>query len=252
MALAWPWFVVGVCAWGAVIAVHAQGGDVAAAAAESCAGVVAQHRPPMYPIDLLSREVTGTTTLALHTDACGRVTDASVEKSSGHKQFDQAALEAVRHWVLTADERERGVDGVVTWPVVFKIDNSIAEPKAPDWPGTHRHVRWVFDETAKEYADAAVAEDAVDAKPGMSDRLVPFRIPGSSFVQLDTTNGREFWYFIDTIDNEQKPLVAVHYQPVFDNGEPIVRLSMYCDDTAPHCAAYRKLFMRGLDYARPK
>ncbi len=181
----------------------------------------------MYPMDLLDSQVAGTVMLALSTDNCGRVSDARLAKSSGHKAFDEAALVAARHWVLAADESRRGADGVVTWPVEFKIDNSAVAPRAADWPDSHRHVRWVFDESAMEFPGAAAAETAIEARPGSSGRLVPYRIPGSSFVQVDTTPGREFWYFIDSVEKEQKPLVAVHYRPVVEQGEPIVRLSMY-------------------------
>jgi TonB family protein len=219
----------------------------------ACADVVVKrNRVPDYPINMLSSGTTGTVILGLTTDACGRVTSAQVRKSSGHKALDDAAASTAGHWILTADARAGAVDGVVTWPVVFKMDNSAAPVRQPDWPKTHRHVRWLFNDAPNDYPSAATAEDAIRGLPASSGRMVPYLIPGSGFIQMETSAGTEFWYFIDTVGDDPKTIVAARYEPVYDNGEPIVRLSVFCDVQPNRCVAFQKLFMKGLGYAQPK
>ena len=206
--------------------------------------------PPDYPPQAMVAEVTGTVVVAATVDACGRVLAATVQISSRHKLLDDAGIKAVRQWTLSAAQRAQVVDGVVAVPVDFRIQtlDASAGPKAPDWPKTHRHPRYVLADGPSDYANAADAQTAIDAlKP--SWRLVPYPISGGSFMQLDAPTGREFWYFIY---NGNKPDVAVRYQPVFDTGEPIVRLTVICDKQPKQCDAIRALMMKGLDYARAK
>jgi TonB family protein len=220
---------------------------------DGCAGVVTKrNRAPDYPINMLSSGTTGTVVLGLTTDACGRVTSAHVRKSSGHKAFDDAAASTARHWILSADARAGAVDGVVTRPVEFKMDNSAAPVRQPDWPKTHRHVRWFLNDAPSDYPSAATAEDAIRWLPAASGRMVPYQIPGSGFIQVETVTGLEFWYVIDTVGSDPTTIVAARYQPLFENGEPIVHLSVYCDVQPNRCLAFQKLFMKGLSYAQPK
>lgn len=220
---------------------------------EVCADDVAKrNRAPDYPINMLSSGITGTVILGLRMDACGRVTSAQVRKSSGHKALDDAAASTAGHWILGAEERAGAVDGVVTRPVEFKMDNSAAPVRQPDWPKTHRHVRWLLNEAPSDYSSAATAEDAIRGLPAASGRMVPYQIPGSGFIQVQTVTGFEFWYFIDTVGSDPTTIVAARYQPLFENGEPIVRLSVYCDVLPSRCLAFKRLFMKGLSYAQPK
>ena len=224
------------------------------AAPGACAGIVTKNRAPMYPISDLAYGIGGTVVLAMATDECGKVTSVAIQKSSGHKSLDSAAVAAASHWMFDKDVRAASADGVIIRPVEFKEDDSIAPPppREPDWPETHRHVRWVLNEAPGDYTSATAAEDSITSQTGASGRTVPYRIPWSSFVQLETATGKEFWYFIDTVGDGSKTMVAARYQPVYDNGEPIVRLSVFCELQADRCAAFKKLFMKGLGYAKPK
>ena len=212
---------------------------------ETACPIPPKNRAPEYPRHLLEEETTGTVWLATRIDACGRVTAVTLQQSSGHKPFDDAAIRAVRGWTLGPARRARVVDGVVSLRVEFNIDNFL---RAPDWPKTHGYPRYVPVEGTSGYANADDAEAAIDAL-NPSSRIAPYPIAGGSFVQLDTADGREFWYFIY---NGNKPEVAVRYQPVFDNGEPIVRLTVICDKQPKQCDAIRTLMMKGLGYARAK
>jgi len=191
---------------------------------------------------------TGTVVLGATSDACGRVLSVTVKKSSGHKALDNAAIKAVQDWTLSADQGLTVVEGVVYVPVEFQISTAAHGPSAPDWPKTHGYPRYVLVDDSGGYANAAEAETAIDAL-NTSSRMVPYPIVPSKFVQLEAPTGREFWYFIY---KGNKPEVAVRYQPVFDNGEPIVRLTVICDKEPKQCEAIRVLMMKGLSYASAK
>ncbi len=65
-----------------------QMGSAVLANAEGCA-------KPDYPINAARNGDTGTVTLALLVDADGRVQDARVQRTSGHRELDRAALNAL-------------------------------------------------------------------------------------------------------------------------------------------------------------
>ena len=213
--------------------------------------IPAKNWPPAFTREMFEKNATGTVVLGVTTDACGRVVSVTVQKSSGHKTLDNAAISAVREWTLSAAQRANTVGGMTSVPVDFKINtlsHAPAPPAAPDWPKTHRHPRYVLVERSRDYANAAAAGAAIDT-PDALWRTLPYPIAFSSFVQLEAPEGREFWYFIY---NGSKPEVAVRYQPVFDNDEPIVRLTVICDKLPKQCEAIRALMMKGPDYARAK
>ena len=248
--------LVGACLLVAYGTVCAQGKPQANASVSSAASTGApcptpsKNWPPSYTKDMARENATGSVVLGATTDACGHVLSVTVQKSSGHKVLDNAAMIQVREWTLNAAQRAQAVNGVVPLLVDFRLQtlDASAGPKPPDWPKTHRHPRYVLADGPSGYANAADAETAIDAlKP--SWRLVPYPISGGNFVQLDAPTGREFWYFIY---KGNKPDVAVRYQPVFDTGEPIVRLTVICDKQPKQCVAIRALMMKGLDYARAK
>ena len=54
---------------------------------------------PKYPYEARARHITGKGILILHVDrAKGIVTSVSIQKSTGHKILDDAAVEAFRQW----------------------------------------------------------------------------------------------------------------------------------------------------------
>ncbi len=61
--------------------------------------------PPAYPETLRRARVEGAVTLALVLDDAGRVQDLRVE-SSTHKEFEAAALEAVRRWKFKPGQKD--------------------------------------------------------------------------------------------------------------------------------------------------
>jgi protein TonB len=60
--------------------------------------------------------------LKMHITEQGRVEEVQVERSAGHQELDQAAMEAVRRWRF--EPARRAGEAVAMWviiPVEFKI-----------------------------------------------------------------------------------------------------------------------------------
>jgi len=77
---------------------------------------------PAYPSAPRRLGVQGTTVLRVHVLANGRIGDVLVERSAGHPDLDQAAMEAVRRWRF--EPARRGADAVAMWvllPVEFRL-----------------------------------------------------------------------------------------------------------------------------------
>jgi len=77
---------------------------------------------PTYPAAPRRLGIQGTTMLRVHVLADGRIGDVLVERSAGHPDLDQAAMEAVRRWRF--EPARRGDDAVAMWvllPVEFRL-----------------------------------------------------------------------------------------------------------------------------------
>ncbi|MET0893306.1 MAG: energy transducer TonB [Pseudoxanthomonas sp.] len=97
--------------------------------------------PPRYPSEEARAGISGTTVLIIDVDAAGAVRAASVEKSSGNQNLDQAAIDAARTWRFNPGRRQgRPVAGRVRVPVEFDmgppptLDMSLP---LPAWDATH-------------------------------------------------------------------------------------------------------------------
>ena len=98
-------------------------------AAKASEGVTRTARPqggyqvrPAYPSAPRRLGIQGTTMLRVHVLADGRIGDVLVERSAGHPDLDQAAMEAVRRWRF--EPARRGADAVAMWvllPVEFRL-----------------------------------------------------------------------------------------------------------------------------------
>jgi TonB family protein len=75
---------------------------------------------PRYPAGLRSRRIGGTVRISVAADACGRVRDVAVVKSSGHVELDAAAIKAARQWVFTPKAVEKHAGGRIEMPVGFQ------------------------------------------------------------------------------------------------------------------------------------
>ena len=78
--------------------------------------------PPKYPPEENRRGVEGTCVLIVSIDASGGVLDVQVERSSGNRNLDRAAVQAARRWRFNAEVRDgRKVASRVRVPVDFKL-----------------------------------------------------------------------------------------------------------------------------------
>lgn len=76
--------------------------------------------PPRYPVSALRRGETGEVRVRITVGADGRPSDVSVERSSGSRDLDRAALSAARAWRFTPARRDGvAVDDTVIVPIAF-------------------------------------------------------------------------------------------------------------------------------------
>jgi periplasmic protein TonB len=79
--------------------------------------------PPRYPPDARRSGAEGTAVLRVWVGADGQPTRVEIDRSSGHRALDDAALSAVRNWRFVPAQRGgEAVEGVVTVPLVFRLD----------------------------------------------------------------------------------------------------------------------------------
>lgn len=100
---------------------EAAGGTPTAATLSTTSAPVLQHSPhPRYPARARRRGESGEVLLSIDVDARGRVARVSVASSSGSKDLDRAALDAVRRWRFRPGMRDgRPVPATVTVPIAF-------------------------------------------------------------------------------------------------------------------------------------
>lgn len=79
--------------------------------------------PPRYPAPAVRANLQGTVLLRIHVDADGVPTHAAVERSSGHRILDRAAVEyAMRRLRFKPAQREgRAVAAIAQVPVAFTL-----------------------------------------------------------------------------------------------------------------------------------
>ena len=77
---------------------------------------------PRYPESARRQRVEGTVLLKMRITEQGHVEDVQVERSAGHPELDESAMEAVRRWRFEPARRNgEPVAILVTIPVVFKL-----------------------------------------------------------------------------------------------------------------------------------
>ncbi len=78
--------------------------------------------PPKYPPEEQRRGIQGTTVLIVSIDASGGVLDVEVERSSGNRNLDRAAITAAKRWRFNPEVKNgQKVASRVRVPVEFKM-----------------------------------------------------------------------------------------------------------------------------------
>jgi protein TonB len=79
--------------------------------------------PPRYPAEARRNGVEGTVMLRVWVAADGAATRVEIDRSSGHRALDDAALGAVKKWRFVPARRgDEAIEGLVTVPLVFRLD----------------------------------------------------------------------------------------------------------------------------------
>jgi protein TonB len=97
--------------------------DAGTAASEFQQLAVANGPPPTYPKMAVTRGIQGTVMLRIHVDAAGRPLEVSIEKSSGSRLLDEAALKFVQaRWTFVpAQSGGQAVDAWGLVPIEFVL-----------------------------------------------------------------------------------------------------------------------------------
>ncbi|MGC1549750.1 MAG: energy transducer TonB, partial [Rhodanobacter sp.] len=78
---------------------------------------------PSYPPQALRQRHEGTVTLLVLVAIDGSVKDVKVEQSSGYRELDRAAMDAVRRWRFNAETKNgKKVEGYARVPVNFSLN----------------------------------------------------------------------------------------------------------------------------------
>ena len=97
---------------------------VAMAPGDQPVPLAGQKPPPEYPRTALRNGESGTVLVRVAVDAGGMPTDVTLEKNSGSRDLDRAALEAVRKWRFQPAQRDgQAVAGSLVIPIEFKAGN---------------------------------------------------------------------------------------------------------------------------------
>lgn len=95
-----------------------------AAAVDDVGAHVLKPVPPKYPPEAARAGATGTTVLVITVGATGAIENILVERSSGHRLLDTAAIDAANEWTFApATEQGKPVRGRVRVPVDFNMGN---------------------------------------------------------------------------------------------------------------------------------
>ena len=146
-------------------------GDAFAQQTQSAAAM--EPRPPRYPPELAEAGVEGVTILLITHGIEGNVIDVEVERSAGHPELDNAALEAARTWHMPAPPDGRRI-GRARVPVRFELGDG------PSAQGTgEERQRWSEEwEAWKRMQAPAVSKAADGTRPGYLPDLLP--LPAAS------------------------------------------------------------------------
>jgi TonB family protein len=176
-----------------------------AAAVDDVGAHVLKPTPPKYPPEAARAGTTGTVVLVITVNAAGAVESVMVERSSGHRLLDAAAIDAANEWTYgPAIEHGKPARGRVRVPVDFNM-GSEDEPiraavadlarrlrvpvVAPDADGTLP--QFVQDPLPFEAGDVAAMLALLQAQGKAID--VPGLPDGVAFYELEGENGPTHW-----------------------------------------------------------
>lgn len=88
-------------------------------------GVVELNQQPIYPSESKKLKQQGKTTLNVLVNQLGYVQEVKLRQSSGHKNLDESAIEAVKTWCFSpATNSGKTVDAWVLVPIDFRLTDN--------------------------------------------------------------------------------------------------------------------------------
>lgn len=100
---------------------QASAASTASTGAQSRLPTVVFNPAPIYPESLAAARISGLVKLHVELNAAGRVTKASVSRSSGYAAFDRAALDVIHRWRFTASGNSDPTQRALIVPIRFGI-----------------------------------------------------------------------------------------------------------------------------------
>lgn len=177
---------------------------------------------PVYPGFESVYGIEGNTMLLVLVGAAGHPLDIKVDKSSGQRDLDRAAIAAAIHWQFYPEMKNGiAVDGYVRVPVNFNV----GPEHDKRWPKNYVGAPFVLDEAPLSYAtvnDALVAV-AAQAHEAVYDTQ---RKQFQAYVLRDDQNAtREIWYFTDVGSDRA---MAIRYTFAGTPEQPSIKVSALC------------------------
>jgi TonB family protein len=177
---------------------------------------------PLYPGFEAVYGAQGTTHLLILVGKNGSPLDIKVERSSGWRSLDKAAVTAADQWRFNPEIKNGvAVDGYVRVPVAFHASSS-----GPAWPSGYQAAAIELDKDRISYAKVAEAVAAVAAKAnapvydGLGNQSHTYSIYDDQKVL------RELWYFTDITTNRA---MAVRYTFAGTPDQPLTKVAVLCD-----------------------
>lgn len=224
--------------------------------------------PPTYPARQLVRGISGTTIVLARIDECGRVLEAKVSEGSGQSALDEAALETVRAWVLSAAQREKVGGPWVKLPVRFGGTRTVV-PQAPKWPFSHRRPVYLLDEQGVGFDSIAAFGKAgvVRAEPVLKSPFASVYDGAGNRISMpfmaDAASPTTFWlsYMMQPPpsagedgaprSSPNREVAVARYRLVVEDGKAVVRVGILCERPADECERLTAFLLKGLPIAKP-
>jgi protein TonB len=186
-----------------------------AVAQEQFAGVdpvSRRDKPPKYPAEAISACTSFSTVIIVNVDKSGGFTKAIVEKPAGNVLFDQAAIEASRHWKyyseVEAGERKASR---IRIPVYFPEHASCWDTVEPDTPAQ------VLEASVKAHPLKWPA--VVEAEDLNGFVLLKSVVETDGSVRLTKVGISSGWSMID--DAASSAAAQWKYEPALVDGKPV-------------------------------
>jgi protein TonB len=177
----------------------------------------------------------------------GRVAGIKVEESSGDRELDRAAINAVSQWHFFPTRRKGvAVAGYARIPINFDVPHTTAPEQ---WPASYIHAHYVLDAHPISYASVDDALLAVSTEAGTPMLVSTSREPVTFVIRNKDGTVREWWIFTD-MDTEDA--TALRYVFISTGSPPAAEIaaSALCRSGPMICNSRNQWLLKGPAFAR--